>query len=282
MIIVCPSCERDIAVPRSAISRRAICPLCSESFIVELPRAIVIDETEETPEPAPAPEEPAREAEKTGEAEEAAEAVEVKETGQAEEAEEAPETEQAEETEEAQETEEIEEPQWPQETEETEETRWIREPEEPEEPEGAEEAAPAAPQPAGPTTAPHVWYVQTRDGELGPMHIVQVAKAAWMGKISRNTRLRRSGSDKTIHAGDLPGIFPEKPAPQGETASSDGLTDYLAGLAKQASKPAKADAPKKADSEGGKSPKGGDPLADLVASQQGDDEPDEDSDEDAD
>ncbi len=232
MIIICPSCERDIAVPRSAISRRAICPMCSESFIVELPRAIVVDETERPLQAAPPPDEPAQETEETKQ------------------------TEETEETEEAEETEELEEPEWPQETEE------------------ADDVELPAPEASQPTTAPHVWYVQTQDGELGPMHIVQVAKAAWMGKIGRKTRLRRSGSDKVIHAGDLPGIFPEKRAPQGEAASSDELTDYLAGMAKQASEPPKVDV-QKASGKGGKA------LADLQASQRGgDDEPDKDDAED--
>ena len=96
---------------------------------------------------------------------------------------------------------------------------------------------------AGESQPALIWYIQTDDGELGPIHIVQIAKAAWMGKINRNTKLRRSGTDEIVAAGDLEGIFPDKPAAKSKKAAAPGgvtdeLSDYLSGLAKQAGKKA--------------------------------------------
>lgn len=140
-------------------------------------------------------------------------------------------------------------------------------------PKGAKVVKPGSqPDATGPSDGPHIWYIQTPKGEMGPIHIVQVAKAAWMGKINRNTHLRRSGSVRIIPAGDLAGIFPDAPAPKRKPAPlgelTDDLTDYLAGLAEQASQ-GNAPAPAEADKTGGT-------LTALLAAQRsGADEADE-------
>jgi len=55
---------------------------------------------------------------------------------------------------------------------------------------------------------PVAWYVKTSRGEIGPMHIIQVAKAVGMGKILPGTLLRNSGLDVVVYACDIPGLFP--------------------------------------------------------------------------
>jgi len=71
----------------------------------------------------------------------------------------------------------------------------------------------AAPRPAQAARLPSVgWHVMTPKGWIGPMHIVQVARAAWTGKIGRTTLLHHDEWKVVIQAGSLRGIFPREPA----------------------------------------------------------------------
>ncbi|MCY2925428.1 MAG: hypothetical protein NT031_08305 [Planctomycetota bacterium] len=57
------------------------------------------------------------------------------------------------------------------------------------------------------------WHVMTPRGWVGPMHIVQLARAVWMGKIHRTTLLCLADSDDVIQAGSLRGLFPATSPP---------------------------------------------------------------------
>lgn len=62
------------------------------------------------------------------------------------------------------------------------------------------------------------WHVMTPHGWVGPMHIVQLARAVWMGKIQRTTLLCLADSDDVIQAGSLRGLFPATSSPARPTA----------------------------------------------------------------
>ena len=52
------------------------------------------------------------------------------------------------------------------------------------------------------------WFVKTKEGEVGPLHIIQVAKAVGMGRIGPGTPLRHNGKNITVFACCVPGLFP--------------------------------------------------------------------------
>lgn len=72
-----------------------------------------------------------------------------------------------------------------------------------------------------PCEAAHIpsigWHVMTPRGWVGPMHIVQVARAACMGKIRRTTLLCLDNVNEVIQAGALGGLFPAE-SPTAPTA----------------------------------------------------------------
>lgn len=56
---------------------------------------------------------------------------------------------------------------------------------------------------------PAGWFVTTRDGEVGPFHIIQIAKAVGMGRIGPGTLLRNNYHNITVLACSVPGLFPD-------------------------------------------------------------------------
>ncbi len=56
---------------------------------------------------------------------------------------------------------------------------------------------------------PAGWFVTTRDGEVGPFHIIQIAKAVGMGRIGPCTLLRNNYHNITVLACSVPGLFPD-------------------------------------------------------------------------
>lgn len=73
--------------------------------------------------------------------------------------------------------------------------------------------APAAPR-SQPGRVPSVgWHVMTPCGWVGPMHIVQLARAVWLGKVQRTTLLCLDNADDVMQAGSLRGLFPATPLP---------------------------------------------------------------------
>jgi len=52
------------------------------------------------------------------------------------------------------------------------------------------------------------WFVKTKNGEVGPLHIIQIAKAVGQGRIGPGTELRHNGRGITVFACCVPGLFP--------------------------------------------------------------------------
>ena len=186
MIITCPSCERDLQTPRGSLGRTVRCPLCAEAFLAELPVAVATeDDTPTLPLGDPfTPTQPTFRVMAAPPGQELILGSDPKITQPVQEA-----------------------------------------------PLPQAQPAPTAPPPeaqslratfpAGPDGAPEGWFVQARNGEVGPMHIVQVAKAIGMGKIGPETLLRHSGRNITIFACCcVPGLFAKEAAEAAKATNS--------------------------------------------------------------
>lgn len=79
------------------------------------------------------------------------------------------------------------------------------------------------------------WHVMTPRGWVGPMHIVQVARAACLGKIRRTTLLCLDNVNEVIQAGALGGLFPA------ESPTARPLPKTPAPVAAEPAEPADAD-----------------------------------------
>jgi hypothetical protein len=68
------------------------------------------------------------------------------------------------------------------------------------------ESRPDAP---APNDNPPGWYILTPAGEVGPIHLVQLARAAGAGRIGPGALVRHSDHTSARPACEIPGLFPE-------------------------------------------------------------------------